>query len=217
MTSTTTDQMEKWKGGFGRAYTDRTTFSNIDQFNQIYVQRYGRSRDDLCRDWLHSIPATSRILEVGSSVGYQLMALKRIGFENLFGIEIQRYCVDKAKELAPGVDIIEGSAFDIPFKDGFFDLVFTNNVLIHFAPPDLPAAFDEMHRVTNRFVWGFEYYASETTEVSYRGNQDLLWKADYPRMFAARFADIRVSREEIYDCLDEPGNADKAYLLEKTS
>jgi len=215
MTVPETSQIGIWKGDFGRAYTDRTTFADDKAFNSVYLRRYGRTRDAICQDWLSDVPRDARILEVGSSIGNQLRVLQRLGFRHLYGIEVQRYCVDQAKQLSPGIDIIEALAADIPFKDGYFDLVFTNNVLIHFAPDDLAQVFDEIHRVTRRFVWGFEYYAPDFTPVNYRGNENLLWKADYGRLLHERFSDLRVCREEAYDCLDEPGNVDKAFLLAK--
>ena len=123
--------------------------------------------------------------------------------------------MEKAKALVIKADVIEGSAYDIPFKDGFFDVVFTNNVLIHIPPDKLPGVFDEMYRVSRKYIWGFEYFAPEVTEIPYRGQRDLLWKADYGRMFRERFPDLRVVREQIFDCLDEPGTQDKQYLLMK--
>jgi len=210
-----THQMDIWTGEFGRAYTDRMTFPDADALRKRYVARYGATREDLSREWLADVPRNARILEVGSNVGHQLRCLKEIGFHHLFGIEIQRYCVDKAKVLTPGVDIIEATGFDIPFKDGYFDLVFTNNVLIHIAPDDQPRIMDEMYRVTRRFIWGFEYYSPAVTEISYRGNSNLLWKADYAELFRQQFPNLKTTRENRYECRDEPGTVDKAYLLEK--
>jgi pseudaminic acid biosynthesis-associated methylase len=217
MTTSETDQVKTWKGEFGEDYTERNTFDTPEAFDEAYIRRYGSTRDQLSADWLRDIPKTARILEVGSNIGHQLLSLKAIGFERLFGIEIQRHCVEKAKTFAPGIDIIEGSAFDIPFKDGFFDLVFTNNVLIHFSPNDIGAIFNEMHRVSSRYIWGFEYFAPQYTEIPYRGHEGLLWKADYGQLILDRFPDMQSCREKEYDCLDELGNVDKAYLLEKTS
>ena len=216
MIESKTHQMEKWLGEFGRNYTDRSIFPDEAHYDKIYLERYGRTRVEFCHDWLGELPRKTRILEIGSNVGHQLRCLRKIGFTSLFGIEIQRYCVDKAKELTFGVDIIEGSAFDIPFKDGYFDLVFTNNVLIHFAPGDLPIVFDEMNRVTRRYIWGFEYYAPEISEKMYRGNTNLLWKADYAGLMLGRYPDMHLLREAKYSYRDDANNTDKAYLLEKS-
>lgn len=213
----TTDQIKVWTGEFGRAYTERNRFADAEAFNQLYITRYGRNRDELNREWLSFLPKDARILEIGANIGNQLEALRRIGFSNLYGLEVQRYCVTEAKRLHPEVDIIEGSALDIPFKDGFFDLVFTNNVLIHIAPTDLPILMREVARVCRGHVMGFEYYAPEFTNINYRGNTNLLWKADYSRLYQETCPQFKVEREELFPCLDEPGNVDKLFLLRKTA
>ncbi|MCW0234921.1 MAG: methyltransferase domain-containing protein [Ferrovibrio sp.] len=211
----TTRQIEIWQGEFGASYTERCTFENDDAFNALYVNRYGRKRDDINQDWLGDLPRDIRILEVGTNVGNQLRALQRLGFSNLTGIDIQRYSVDRSKDFYRGLDIIVGSGFDIPFKDGYFDLVFTNNVLIHIAPENIDGLLSEMHRVTRRWIWGFEYYAPEFTEIPYRQHESLLWKADYAKLFTQRFSDVQIVRQELFACLDEPGLQDKCYLCEK--
>lgn len=203
-----------WQSEFGREYTDRNTLSE-EAVNETCWRRYGKRRDEMIAEWLESVGKDARFLEVGSNVGLMLRALLGAGFCHLYGIELQRHCVEKAKSLVVKADIIEGSAYDIPFKDGFFDVVFTNNVLIHIPPDKLPSVLDEMYRVSRKYIWGFEYFAPEVTEIPYRGQRDLLWKADYGRMFRERFPDLRVVREQIFDCLDEPGKQDKQYLLMK--
>ena len=212
-----TEQIKTWTGSFGRDYTERNRFADDAEFNRLYVERYGRSRDEINEDWLTAVPREARILEVGANIGNQLRALSRIGFRHLYGIEIQRFCVEEAKRLVPAADVVEASAVDIPFKDGWFDLVFTNNVLIHIAPDDIGGVFDEMHRVTGRWIWGFEYFAPQFTQIPYRGKDDLLWKADYAALFRERFPTLESEREELVNCLDEPGNRDKLYLLSKVS
>jgi pseudaminic acid biosynthesis-associated methylase len=211
-----TEQIGVWTSEFGRSYTERNRFS-VDEFNALYVKRYGRARDDINDEFLADVARDLPVLEVGANIGNQLFALQRIGFKRLLGVELQRYCVDAAKEAGAGVDIVEGSAFDIPFRTGFFNLVFTNNVLIHISPDDLPRAMDEMYRVSGRYIMGFEYFAPEVTEIPYRGNRNLLWKADYGEMFLRRFADLREVRAKKFPTLDEPGLTDKLYLLEKRS
>lgn len=57
----------------------------------------------------------------------QLKCLQEMGFTNLYGVELQAYAVQRSKEFTEGINIIQGSGFDVPFKDGFFDLVCTND------------------------------------------------------------------------------------------
>jgi pseudaminic acid biosynthesis-associated methylase len=210
----TTKQVKVWQGEFGRAYTDRNTFA-LDEYNQLYLRRYGASQDELNRRWWKDVPKDARILEVGANVGYQLEALRRIGYRNLFGIEIQRYCVEKAKTLHPHVDIIQAEGADIPFKADWFDVVYTSGVLIHIAPKDLPAVQAEMYRVTRRWIFGLEYYAPELVEIPYHGHEQLLWKGDYAGLFKSRFRVLQSVNEELIEYRDDPGKIDQFYLIEK--
>ena len=47
-------------------------------------------------------------------------------------------------------------------KNNFVDAVFTNNVLIHISPEDLPKVLSEMHRVTKKYIH-LTLIASETS------------------------------------------------------
>jgi len=91
-----------------------------------------------------------------------------MGFQTLYGIELQEYAVEISKSRTKHINIIQGSAFDIPFKDNFFDLVFTSGLLIHIAPSDVEQILREIHRCTKKYIWGSEYFADSYTQVEYR-------------------------------------------------
>ena len=210
------EQENFWSGDFGKEYTDRNTRQK-DELNAVYEKWYGVSRVKMNEMFLSSLPKDIRILEVGCNTGMQLACLQTMGFKYLYGIELQAYAVQKAKEYTQGINVIEGSAFEIPFKDQFFDLVFTSGVLIHIAPENLPKVFAEMYRCTKRFIWGFEYYAEKTTAIKYRGNEGFLWKANYGRLMRDQFKTLTLVKEEKYPYITEAekGNVDFMYLLEK--
>jgi pseudaminic acid biosynthesis-associated methylase len=208
-------QTETWRGSFGRAYTDRNRFDDADAFNAFYVERYGFTKDELNTRHLANLPRDMRFLEVGCNIGNQLESIGRLGFRRLYGVELQRAAVEAAHSERPELDIVEGSALDLPFRDGFADLVFTNNVLIHMAPDYLGRVMDEMHRVSGRYIWGFEYYSPTLVEIPYRGQVDLLWKADYGQMFLDRFEDLALVDWQTFQYRSQPDLVDKMYLLEK--
>ena len=212
-----TKQESVWRGTFGAEYTERCTFASVEEFNELYVSRYGVSREEIAAHWLADIPRAARILEVGCNVGNQLACLRRLGFTHVYGIDIQEDAIELSHKSYEHLNTIVGSAFDIPFKDRFFDLVFTNNVLIHIAPSDLGQVIKEMTRVSDGLIWGFEYYAPKFTEIKYRGNSDLLWKADYGALISEQHPEFVIKREEIFECLDEQGLQDKCYMLERES
>lgn len=210
-----TEQIRTWTGDFGREYTDRNAYSPAE-LDEFYRRQYGVTRTLLNQRLLESVPRNARILEVGRNTGMQLLVLEKMGFTNLYGIEVQSYALDRARCRIPGAILKEASAFGIPYSDRFFDLVFTSGVLIHIAPVDLTAALAEIHRCTRQWIWGFEYYAHETTEVAYRGHTSLLWKTDYARAYRQHFPDLELVREERFPYLENE-NADSAFLLRRTA
>jgi pseudaminic acid biosynthesis-associated methylase len=208
-----TKQSREWAGDFGRDYTARNTFdpSGLDA---LWMTNYGVTRTAMNRKILGGVPLDARILEVGCNVGNQLLLLRDMGYTNLSGIDVQRHAVQIAQTRVPGASIIEGSALDIPFPDGQFDLVFTSGLLIHIAPADLPRVFNEIHRVARTWILGSEYYAPNLTEINYRGHEDLLWKDDFANLYQRQFADLRLVKEERPPYLNSP-NTDAMFLLQR--
>ena len=211
-----TEQTKFWESEFGKEYTDRNTFS-ASEWNKWYSENFGITKDDLNEKFLSDIKKDVRILEIGCNVGQQLLALQRLGFTNLYGIELQSYAVEKAKEQTKDINIIKGSGFDTPFKDGYFDLVFTNGVLIHIHPNDIPTIMMEMMRVSNKYIWGFEYYNETPKQIKYRGHDGFMWKMDYAEKFAEINPAVNVVKMEILPYISEAhkGNSDCMYLLSK--
>jgi pseudaminic acid biosynthesis-associated methylase len=208
-----TAQLEHWRSDFGRAYTDRNSLAP-GALDALYVKNYGVGRGELNQRFLAHIPRSARILEVGCNEGNQLCALREMGFDQLYGIEIQDYALRKARARLQNAQLALASAFEIPYPDGFFDLVFTSGVLIHIAPPDLPKALGEIHRCSRKFIWGFEYYSPQPMEVAYRGHQSLLWKADFARLYLDLFDDLDPVRVERIPYLED-ANVDLMFLLSR--
>lgn len=208
-----TEQMEKWSGNFGREYTDRNALS-LQELEVLYKGYFGITRTEMNYEFIGDLDRNMNVLEVGSNIGNELQLLQNMGFRNLYGIELQSYAVELSKSRTKGINIIQGSAFDIPFRDGFFDLIFTSGVLIHIAPKNIIEVLDEMYRCTRRFIWGMEYYSKEYAEVVYRGHDNLLWKTDFPQLFLDRFKGLRLVKEKFFKYLSND-NIDVMFLLEK--
>lgn len=208
-----TQQTRTWTGDFGREYTDRNAQSPCE-LDDFYRHIYGVTRRQLNEDFLAEVPKGARILEVGCNMGTQLLLLKEMGFSRLHGIEIQSYALELAQSRLPGADLKLASALSIPYPDHYFDLVFTSGVLIHIAPGDLPRALGEIFRCSRRWIWGFEYYAPQPTEISYRGYDSLLWKMDYSRQYLDQFSDLELVKEQRVAYVGET-NVDSMFLLKR--
>lgn len=212
-----TEQENFWLGEFGKEYTNRNTPDLKEGWEKWYLENWGVHKKNMNDEFLSEIPRNAKILEVGCNSGNQLIALQESGFTEIYGVELQSYAVEEAKKRTTEINIICGSGFDLPFKDSFFDIACTNGVLIHISPTDLPKIMAEMYRVSKRYIWGFEYYADDVTEINYRGHEGFLWKADYAKLFMDQFNDLKLVKKKQYPYIISgmEHNSDCMYLLEK--
>jgi len=171
-----TDQLELWRSEFGREYTDRNDHAKPER-----VIAWRRLLDGI---------SPARVLEVGCNVGWNLEYLRELGIPELYGIEPQGHAVARARQRNPAFGVLQGTAFELPFRDSWFDLAFTSGVLIHIAPSTIGAALDEIYRVARRWIVAIEYDHPTEQEVSYRGVAAALWKRDHGALWQARHPDL---------------------------
>jgi pseudaminic acid biosynthesis-associated methylase len=202
-----------WSDGFGEQWTDRNQ-STVDEIDRASKKKFGVSRTERLKGFLDKIDRDIKILEVGANIGTQLKIFEKLGFERLYGIDVQRKAINEAHQNRPNLDIIEGDALDIPFRDDFFDLVFTHGLLIHIPPGEIEIVMTEIDRCTSEWVYGIEYYAKEYTKVNYRGHDDFLWKTDFPSLYE-KHCDLKLSRSELFNHPDSD-DVDAEFLLQKT-
>ncbi|MDQ5847024.1 MAG: methyltransferase domain-containing protein [Acidobacteriota bacterium] len=215
-----TKQLEIWTTEFGKEYTDRNP-ATPDAMDAVMEAYYGGvKKSDIFRRFLSEdrIP-TGRVLEVGCNVGAQLGILNSVNPKlELYGIDPQAYALSRAKAANPEFNFLPATAFDLPFKDSYFDAVMTNDVLIHISPADLPDALAEIHRVSKRYIFCHEYFAEEVREVNYKGHEALLWKMNYMSQYLTQFPDLTVVDEHYLEYPDPDGGpalVDQISLLEK--
>ncbi|MBI3631447.1 MAG: methyltransferase domain-containing protein [Candidatus Staskawiczbacteria bacterium] len=210
----TTLQEEFWQSEFGKSYTERNKYNTPQMVDVFYKKLYGVSFSEMVKDFFENIKINN-ILEVGCNSGNQLISLQSLGYNNLYGIDIMPYAVEKAKEYTKNINIIQGSAFDIPFKDAYFDLAFTDGVLIHINPKDIHTAMKEIYRVSKKYIVGIEYFEKDYVGIEYRGEKDKLWKGNFSKMYLDLFPNLKLVKEKFYPNLENPKNIDTMFLLEK--
>ena len=195
-----TSQLALWRSEFGRDYTDRN-----DREKPERVIAWSQLLDGIVPE---------RALEVGCNVGWNLEYLRRIGVGELYGIEPQAYAVSRARERGPGFGVLQGTAFDLPFRDAWFDLAFTSGVLIHISPATIGTAIDEIYRVSRRWIVAIEYDNPTEQEIHYRGHQAALWKRDHGALWQARHPDLHEVRRLEFGVADGYDDC-TAHLFEK--
>lgn len=92
-----------------------------------------------------SLTADARVLEVGCGTGNYTAALAELIGCACWGVDPSEAMRAVAQQRVPGAVIQAGQAEQLPFADGFFDLVFSVDVIHHVA--DRPAYFREAQRV----------------------------------------------------------------------
>jgi len=101
----------------------------------------------------HYVADDAAILEVGCGSGRHLEQLRREGYENLTGIDINAEAFDTMAEQYPRLADVgtfhAGAVEDLvdEFEDGAFDVVYTVETLQHIHPDDT-WVFEELARIT---------------------------------------------------------------------
>ncbi|MBM4177563.1 methyltransferase domain-containing protein [Candidatus Gribaldobacteria bacterium] len=208
-----TQQEQAWQGEHGNLYNVRNPHFKSD-LDALYQENYGITRTQLNEEFLGDLPKEIKILEVGCNVGSQLHCLQEMGFKELTGVDLNRQALEVAKKNLFGIDVMLASAFDLPFRDNYFDLVFTSGVLIHISPNDIKRAMKEIVRVAKKYIFGFEYFSNDYQEVEYRGKKNLLWKTNFAKLYLDNFKELRPVKEKQIKYLND-NNIDTMFLLEK--
>jgi len=206
------EQREFWKGEFGNAYVERN--NDVDKANELYKNMTGYTQQEILQKFFSDIDKESKIIEIACNVGLKLSMLKKLGFKNLYGIEINKNAYEIAKQNNPDITFIHSSFEDYDPKGEQFDVVCTGGVLIHMNPSVIPAIIKKMMSLSKHYIFGFENYADELTEVNYRGHRDQLWKQNFPQLFRDLYPSLTTVREEKIH-YNEENLIDVVYLLKK--
>jgi pseudaminic acid biosynthesis-associated methylase len=168
-----------WSGDFGNAYVDRNAAST-------------KGRGPFWSGLLGKIEV-SRALEIGCNLGGNLEWIaKKVPPRDVYGIDINEKALATLRERVPGVNAMYAPAREVPFRDRWFDLVFTAGVLIHQPLVSLPLVMNEVVRCSRKYVLAMEYHADTLTEVPYRGHAGALFKQDYGKLYQELFPELRL-------------------------
>ncbi|MBA7608040.1 Ubiquinone biosynthesis O-methyltransferase [subsurface metagenome] len=87
--------------------------------------------------------AKGKILDIGCGIGKHLGSIKN--FEKKCGIDSSELAVKRSKASCPDCHFVVGSAYNLPYEDNFFDLVYSIDVIEHLEYP--PKMLIEAKRV----------------------------------------------------------------------
>jgi pseudaminic acid biosynthesis-associated methylase len=171
-----------WAGEFGDAYIARN--SVLDERRTIFW-----------RSLIGSAPIRT-VLEIGCGQGGNLRPLSGIlEPSDVWGIDVNATAIERSRQAARDTNAVHSVARNLPFRDGWFDLVFTIGVLIHQPEESLAGVMAEIVRSSRRFIlWG-EYQSKATEEVPYRGAAGALFKRDYGAIYGSLFPQLTLRQQ----------------------
>jgi SAM-dependent methyltransferase len=101
--------------------------------------------------------AGARVLDVGAGSGYFLHRLQEYGAGEAHGIDLMEERVAEGRKRYPKLDLRAGSATELPYADGEFDLVTQFTCLSSILDDDVRLAVArEMRRVAQGWVLSFD-------------------------------------------------------------
>lgn len=124
-----------------------------DLYDKLYTVGYHAKGKNHGLNYIKGLLAFDweRILEVGCANGLVVRKLNKAG-KMAYGIDVSELAIRYANERIGARNCIEADVLDIPFKNKFFDAVFSCDVLEHLEENDIDTAIKEITRVTKKWV-----------------------------------------------------------------
>lgn len=149
------------------------------------------------------VPVKANVLDVGCGTGALLLAIRKMGAENLQGIDFNDRALDMLRK--KGIEGFKGTFNEFEKEEGYYDLIIMNNYLEHTTSPLVELAkaklllksgghiigevpgFDSYERKFFKKYWGGNHIPRHT----YQFNQDFL-----KGIFAQQgFTDIQIEHQ----------------------
>ncbi|MFX1453245.1 MAG: class I SAM-dependent methyltransferase [Promethearchaeota archaeon] len=84
------------------------------------------------------VSSNSKLVDLGCGEGhFTARFLKFINSDNLYGLDYSISAIKKAKSAFQDIEFCVADVFDLPYPDGYFDIVVCNNLIEHIENPVL--------------------------------------------------------------------------------
>lgn len=163
-----TEQETFWAGEFGTKYTER------NEGERLFLSKLFKLREAL-----RTSITPSTIIELGCNRGLNLRVLQLLYPDaKITGLEINPHAAELAKRETPA-RVLNCSITEPISLSEQFDLVLVSGVLIHVNPQSLPQVYENIYKLSSKYVLLSEYYSPQPVEIEYRGQHGKLFKRDF--------------------------------------
>jgi ubiquinone/menaquinone biosynthesis C-methylase UbiE len=108
-------------------------------------------------------------------------------YGNAWGCDVNQKALNISHIRHKEINAVKCSGFNLPFRDDYFDLVFTAGVLIHQSPSEVEVMMQEIIRTSGKYVLALEYANDIFEEIPYRGNKDALFRGPYGDIYEKKY------------------------------
>lgn len=161
-----------WSESFGDEYTVRND-GDFDARREFFLELFKRF-------------PVKNVLEVGCNNGANISKID-IPPSRIWGCDVNDKALRGCRMRHNEINSVYASGFDLPFKDGTFQCVFTCGVLIHQKPVEVEGMMQEIIRVSSQYVLAMEYGATMFEEIPYRGQRNALFKGPFGEVYEKRY------------------------------
>jgi len=161
------------------------------QFGDDYTVRCDKDYSPRIKFWGDIVYKAKfkNVLEVGCGGGQNISLLAKYlpAPSNAWGCDINQRALTGLRTKYRELNAVRCSAFDLPFRDDYFDMVFTAGVLIHQKPEEVDIVMQEIIRCSNRYVLCMEYDNPIFEEIHYRGKAGALFRGPYGDVYEKKY------------------------------
>lgn len=89
------------------------------------------------------VGTTGKMLDIGSALGDSLLEAEKLGWKNLFGVELSKYAASESRKR--GLNVNNGTLESARYKSNYFDIVTLQDVIEHLENPK--SVLKEVYRI----------------------------------------------------------------------
>ncbi|NQT89753.1 MAG: glycosyltransferase [Candidatus Omnitrophica bacterium] len=169
----------------------------VDFYSGVDIEKEITHQAEVHEDLIRSITAASpqTLLEVGSgsaAISFSIIKKKAIRIITVDNrLNILKKVKEDARKLGLDIEVVCADAFSLPFREGAFDVVFSQGVLEHFTDVEIKRILDEKLKVCTKSV----FFSVPNKHYRHKdfGNERLLSKGAWEKLLTG--FNIKESRD----------------------